>query len=63
MTDNPMPSDPFLPQDLKQWTDSLQNFYACAMQSGFPEARAFELTQDLFRAQMLAVNIQAQGEQ
>ena len=56
--ENPMPPDPFSAAgqpDVSAWTASLHAFYMGLQASGFPEQRAFGLTDTFLRCQMLGL--------
>jgi hypothetical protein len=53
--ETPMPPDPFSAgqPDVSAWTASLHAFYVALQASGFPEHRAFGLTDTFLRLQMM----------
>jgi hypothetical protein len=56
--ETPMPPDPFSAAgqpDVSAWTASLHAFYMGLQASGFPEQRAFGLTDTFLRCQMLGL--------
>lgn len=56
--ETPMPPDPFSAAgqpDVSAWTASLHAFYMGLQASGFPESRAFGLTDTFLRCQMLGL--------
>lgn len=63
--ETPMPPDPFaasgLP-DVSAWTAALHAWYVALQASGFPEHRAFGLTDTFLRCQMLGAAAVAQQE-
>lgn len=61
--ETPMPPDPFSTAgqgDVLAWTASLHAFYVALQASGFPEPRAFGLTDTFLRCQMLGAAVQQQ---
>jgi len=56
--DKAMPPDPFGAAgqpDMSAWTASLHAFYVALQASGFPESRAYGLTDTFLRCQLLGV--------
>lgn len=54
--ETPMPPDPFSAAgqpDVSAWTASLHAFYVGLQASGFPEPRAFGLTDTFLRMQLM----------
>lgn len=47
-----IPGDPFLDPQMIRDLKMMYQLYACAIQAGFPEQRAFELTRDIFLSQV-----------
>ena len=62
--ETPMPPDPFSASgfDVSAWTATLHAFYVACQASGFPEHRAFGLTDSFLRCQMLGVQQVQPGE-
>ncbi len=61
----PMPPDPFSAAgqpDVSAWTATLHTFYVSLQASGFPEHRAFGLTDTFLRCQMLGAAVVQQQE-
>jgi hypothetical protein len=61
--DTALPPDPFSAgqPDVSVWTASLHAWYLALQASGFPEGRAFSLTDTLLRCQLLgAATVQQQ---
>ena len=64
-SEQPMPPDPFSAAgqpDVSVWTASLHSWYLALMSSGFPEHRAFTLTDTMLRCQLLGAAAIQQGE-
>jgi hypothetical protein len=59
----PMPPDPFREgqPDMGAWAGQLYGFYSALLSSGFPEQRAFELTDTFLQTSMVNAAAQQPG--
>ena len=57
--ETPMPPDPFSAgqPDVSAWTASLHTFYVGLLSAGFPEYRAYALTDTFLKCQLLGAAV------